>query len=132
MTLRLAPGLTMPDDAVTETFGILAVRGAGKSNTGAVMAEEMFRNRLPFVVVDPVAAWWGLRSSRDGKGAGLAIPIFGGKKGDVALERGGGQLVADLVVDQRLSCVLDLSQFESEGSKKHFLLEFGQRLYRRN
>jgi len=26
------------------------------------MAEEMFRAGLPFCVVDPVGAWWGLRA----------------------------------------------------------------------
>ncbi|MBI4636121.1 MAG: DUF87 domain-containing protein [Candidatus Rokubacteria bacterium] len=132
MKLRLADHLALPAEAVTETFGILAARGAGKSNTAAVMAEEMFQAKLPFVVVDPVRAWWGLRSSRDGTGPGLPLPIFGGRRGDVPLERGGGQLVADLVVDQRLSCVLDLSEFESEGAKKQFLLDFARRLYQRN
>lgn len=130
--LRLAKDLTMPLSAITETFALLAVRGAGKSNTGAVMAEEMFKARLPFVVIDPVRAWWGLRSSADGKGPGLPIPIFGGKRGDVPLERGGGQLIADLIVDQRLSCVLDISEFESEAAKKQFLLDFARRLYQRN
>ncbi|HEV8642057.1 MAG TPA: DUF87 domain-containing protein [Methylomirabilota bacterium] len=132
MKLHVSPQLALPTEAITETFGILAARGAGKSNTAAVMAEEMFRAKLPFVVVDPVGCWWGLRSSGDGKGPGLPLPIFGGKRGDVPLERTGGQLLADLVVDQRLSCVLDLSQFESEGSKKAFLLEFARRLYQRN
>lgn len=37
--LKVADNLTLLVDAVTETFGILAVRGAGKSNTAAVMAE---------------------------------------------------------------------------------------------
>lgn len=132
MRLKLADDLTFPADAVTETFAVLAVRGAGKSNAAAVMAEEMHRTGLPFVVVDPVGSWWGLRSSQDGKGPGLPLPIFGGKHGDVPLERTGGALVADLVVDQRLSCVLDLSGFESESAKKQFLLDFAQRLYRRN
>jgi hypothetical protein len=50
------------------------------------MAEEMFRAGLPFVVVDPVRAWYGLRSSRDGNSPGLPIPIFGGRRGDVPLE----------------------------------------------
>jgi DNA helicase HerA-like ATPase len=79
MNLQLAPGLALPADAVTETFGLLAVRGAGKSNAAAVMAEEMFKVKLPFVVEDPVRAWFGLRSSRDGKAPGLPIPIFGGR-----------------------------------------------------
>jgi DNA helicase HerA-like ATPase len=115
--LELSKILRIPASAITETFAILAARGAGKSNTAAVMAEEMFKAGLPFVVIDPVRAWWGLRSSRDGKGPGLPILIFGGKHGDVPLERGGGQLVADLIVDQRLTCVLDISEFESEAAK---------------
>lgn len=128
-SIVLAPGLELPLDAVTRTFGILAVRGAGKSNTAAVMAEEMFAAGLPFVVIDPVGSWYGLRSSADGASPGLAIPIFGGRHGDIPLERHAGELVADLVVEKRLSCVLDLATFESEGAKKQFLLDFARRLY---
>lgn len=132
MPLRLSPDLSLPDEAITETFGILAARGAGKSNTAAVMAEEMFDAGLPFCVIDPVGSWWGLRSNGKGTGPGIPIAIFGGPKGDVPLERGGGQLIADIVVNDRLSCVLDLRSFESEAAKKHFLLDFARRLYTKN
>lgn len=131
-TLTLAKALHLPLDAVSRTFGILAVRGAGKSNTAAVMAEEMFAAGLPFVVIDPVGSWYGLRSSADGSRAGLSIPIFGGKHGDVPLERGAGELLADLVVEKRLTCVLDLSRFDSEADKKAFLIAFAKRLYLKN
>lgn len=131
-SLKLSSTFSLPLDAITETFGILATRGAGKSNTAAVMAEEMFANNLPFVVIDPVGAWWGLRSSKTGRGPGLDIPLFGGRRGDVPLERTGGRLIADLVVDERLSCILDLTEFDSEAAKKQFLLDFAKRLYRRN
>lgn len=132
-TLKLATDLSLPLTAVTETFGILAARGAGKSNLAAVLAEQMFDAGLPFVVVDPVGSWFGLRAGADGqKDGGLPIPIFGGHHGDVPLERGGGELLADLVVSKRLSCVLDLSAFESESAKKQFLLAFAQRLYLKN
>lgn len=129
--LTIGPGLSLPLEAVTQTFGILAKRGAGKSNAAAVMAEEMFRAGLPFVVVDPVGAWWGLRSSSDGKGPGLEVPIFGGHRGDVPLERGGAELVADLIVDESLSCVVDVSAFDSETAKREFLATFAERLFRR-
>ncbi len=130
--LHLAEGFSRPAlEAVTQTFGVLAVRGAGKSNLGAVMAEEMYTAHLPFVVIDPVGSWWGLRSAGDGKGAGPEVPIFGGRHGDVPLERAAGPLLADLIVDQRMTCVLDVSDF-SEGDKIKFLIDFGERLYRRN
>ncbi len=130
--LHIARGLYLPAESVTGTFGLLAVRGAGKSNAARVMAEEMFGAKLPFVAIDPVGSWWGLRSSRDGKSPGLPIPIFGGRHADVPLERGAGEVLADLVVEKRLSCLLDLSQFESENDKKAFLLAFARRLYTRN
>jgi predicted transcriptional regulator len=130
--LKLAPQLTFPADAITRTFGILAVRGAGKSNTATVMAEEMYKAGLPFVVIDPEGSWWGLRSATDGRSPGLSIPILGGRHGDIPLERQGGALVADLIADTRLSCVLDLDGFESEAARKQFLLDFAQRLYRKN
>jgi hypothetical protein len=131
--LHLGDGCCLPPDAITSTFGVLAMRGAGKTNTAAVMAEEMFAAGLPFVVVDPVGNWYGLRASADGKAdGGLAIPIFGGKHGDIPLERGAGVMIADLLIEKRLSCVLDLSEFQSEGDKKHFLLDFARRLYQKN
>ena len=129
--LHIGRGLELPLDAVTQTFGILAVRGAGKTNLAGVLAEQMFAAKLPFVVIDPVGVWWGLRSHRDGKAAGLAIPIFGGRHGDVPLEAAGGELLADIIVDGRLSCVVDVSDF-SEGEKIRFLIAFAERLYRRN
>jgi hypothetical protein len=116
--------IDLPTSAVTETFGFLAARGAGKSNAARVMAEAFFAEGLPFVAVDPVGSWWGLRSNRAGNGPGLQIPIFGGRHGDVPLERDGGELVADLIVEHRLSCVLDLTTFESEGSRKKFSLRW--------
>lgn len=130
MPLRLARGFSLPEDAVTQTFGILAVRGSGKTNTAVVMAEEMYAARQPFVVIDPVGVWWGLRATAQGS-KGLEIPVFGGRHADVPLERGAGQLIADLVVDERLTCVLDVSEF-SETDKIHFLRTFAERLYRRN
>ena len=131
MTIRIASDLSLPLDAVTQTFGILAVRGSGKSNAAAVMAEGMANASLPFVVVDPTGSWWGLRSSGDGKGPGLGIPIFGGRHADVPLERTAGQMIADLIVEHRLSSVIDVSEF-SEGDKIRFLTDFAERLYRKN
>lgn len=130
--MKITQNLDFPLSAVTETFGYLACRGSGKTNANRVVAEAFFDAEVPFVVVDPVGSWWGLLSSRDGKRPGLPILVLGGKHGHLPLERDSGELVADLVVEHRLSCVLDLSTFESEGAKKKFLLDFARRLYAKN
>ena len=131
--LTVGPKLTLPLEAVTSTFGLLAVRGAGKTNAARVLAEEMFAAGLPFVAIDPVGSWYGLRAGRDGTSkGGLPVFIFGGEHGDVPLTRGSGELVADVVVERRLACVVDLSGFDSEADRKYFLLAFARRLYQKN
>jgi len=132
-SIVLGEGLELPPEYVTATGALLAVRGAGKTNGARVMAEGMFDAGLPFVAIDPVGSWYGLRSGRDGKAAGgLAIPIFGGRHGDVPIDRAEGADVADIIVRENLSCLLDLSRFESEAAKKDFLLDFTKRLYEQN
>lgn len=129
MTLKISPQLALPIDSATETFGILAKKGAGKSNAAVVMAEEMFDAGIPWVAIDPKGDWWGLRSSADGKKPGLPLPVFGGRHGDIPLEPGAGRMLADLILTERLTCVLDVSEF-SKADVTRFLKEFADRLYR--
>jgi hypothetical protein len=96
------------------------------------MAEEFWKAKVPFVVLDPMGAWWGLRSSEDGKGEGIPVAIFGGEHGDAPLERGGGALMADLVVEEGLSMILDMKGLGSRAAERQFALDFLERLYRRN
>lgn len=128
--LRLSDDLTLPLETITQTLAILAIKGAGKTNTGVVLAEEFLKKGLQVVIADPVGVWWGLRSSRDGRDAGLHIVIIGGEKGDVPLEAAGGALVADLIVDERISAVLDLSLLR-KGDQTRFMTDFAERLYHR-
>lgn len=97
----------------------------------SVMAEEMGAAGYRFVVLDPIGVWWGLRSSADGKHGGLPVVIFGGDHGDVPLEATAGTLLADIVVDEGLSVVLDLSAFR-KAEQARFVADFAERLYRRN
>lgn len=129
--LQLADDLKLPLDAATETFGILARRGAGKTYAAAVLAEELIKAGAPVVVLDPVGAWWGLRASADGKQPGLPVVIAGGEHGDVPLEPTGGHIIADLVVDDPRPLILDLSDFQSNAAQDRFVADFAEHLYRR-
>lgn len=129
--LRISQDLQLPAEAITQTFGILAKRGVGKTYTASVMTEEMLKADLPVVVCDPIGVWWGLRSSATGKRAGLPIIVLGGDHGDAPLEDTAGAVIADLVVDERVSLVLDLSLFRKAGQVR-FMTDFAEQLYRRN
>lgn len=122
---------TLPPDLVTQTVTILAKRRAGKSYTASVLAEQLVTAGLPFVVLDPTGAWWGLRASADGTGAGLPVVIIGGAHGDLPLDPATGAAVADLVVDVPGWYVLDLSYTESGAEQDRFALAFASRLFRR-
>lgn len=131
MGLRVARDLVLPDDLVTKTVGILAQRRKGKTYTASVIAEEMVKAHLPFVVLDPTGAWWGLRASADGKSEGLPVTVLGGQHGDIPLNRTDGKLIAELVVDEPGWYILDLSLFESKAADRQFATDFAERLYRR-
>lgn len=129
--LRIAEDLLLPDEAVTETFAILAKRGKGKTYTAAVFAEELIGAGFPTIVIDPIGIWWGLRSSADGTADGLPVVIFGGDHADVPLQDTAGELIADVLIDQRIPAVLDLSLF-SKAASRRFMAAFVERLYHRN
>lgn len=129
--LHLSAAIEVPLDLVTEKLAWIGVTGSGKSYGAMKTAEELWAQHAQFVVLDPVGVWYGLRLAKDGKAAGIPIPVFGGLHGDVPLESTGGALVADLIVDKDLSAVLDVSQFESDAAKARFVSDFAERFYHR-
>jgi DNA helicase HerA-like ATPase len=81
--------------------------------------------------VDPTGAWWGLRSSRDGKGAGFPILVLGGDHGDLPLPALGGAAVARLLTEQRVNLIADTSQL-SVGERTRWFIDFANTLHRTN
>lgn len=129
--LKISDSLALPAEAVTQTFAILAQRGMGKTYTAKVMTEEMIKAQLQVVVVDPIGVWWGLRSSSDGKSEGLPIIIAGGEHADIPLQPDSGAVIAELIVANRLSVVIDISMFRKNQQHK-FMVDFAETLYHKN
>jgi uncharacterized protein len=129
--LRLADDLALPIDAVTETFLIFGKRGSGKTATSVVLTEEMISAGLPVCILDPMGAWWGLRSSADGNGPGLPVTILGGEHADLPLPPESGTAVADLLAAERLPLVLDMFAM-SKTQQRKFVTDFMERLFRAN
>ncbi len=130
--ITLGPGFTLPDDAVTQTYGLLGKRGVGKTETAVVLAEELLDRGHQVVIIDPVGVWWGLRASADGtKGGGYPVLIMGGEHGDIPLEANAGKLVADFVVSKGASVVLDVGNF-GKAEQGRFVADFLERLYQKN
>lgn len=127
--LELASTLSLPLETVTQAIGILAKRRAGKSYTARRFTEQLFKTGQQVVIVDPKGDWWGIRSSADGRGPGLPIVIIGGERGDVPIEVNAGEVVAKLVVEERVSVLLDLSPLRKK-EVSSFMTMFLETLYR--
>lgn len=132
MQLDVSPQLHLPLEFITETVAILAKRGVGKTYTASVITEEIIKVGGHVIAIDPVGVWWGLRASDTGEpSGGLRLLILGGSHGDMPLDPNAGQAVADIVIGERLSCVIDLSLMTQEEFSR-FLAPFLERIYQIN
>lgn len=129
--IKLAKDLDLPIEAVTQTFAILAKRGVGKTHTASVMAEEMLKSGQPIIVYDPTGAWFGLKSSKDGKKPAYPVVIFGGEHADIPLEETAGHTIASVIVEKRFPAILDCSLLR-KGARIRFMTDFCETLYHKN
>jgi hypothetical protein len=95
------------------------------------VCEELLKHKLPTCIVDPTGAWWGLKSSKDGKSEGHPITVLGGDHGDLPLEESAGKMLAELVAAEAPPLILDLSGFSLAGGRR-FMTDFAERLYEKN
>lgn len=133
-TLMSGAKFTLPLELVTRTTAIIGIRGSGKTVAATVMAEEMCEAGLPWVALDPVGVWWGLRVNPDGSPGGYPLVILGGEHADLPLVEGtkkdvaeAARKIADAILQENVSCVLDLSG-ESKNVWRLFVTEFCDRL----
>lgn len=126
--IRIADKLALPMDAVTQTLAAIGRKGAGKTYLASVIAEQMLDVGAQVVVLDPVGNFWGLRVGADGKSRGKEIFVLGGEHGDIALTPESGVRIARLLVEKRVSAVLDVSAFRM-GERKRFATDFGEELF---
>lgn len=131
MKLRISDDLALPLDFITSTQAILAKKRVGKTYTAQVLAEELLAAGQQVVVIDVTSVWWGLRSSADGKAEGYPITIFGGRHGDLPLEATAGEELANAIVDDKFSAVLDVRLLK-KGQRLRFIADFLEALYDKN
>lgn len=100
-------------------IAILGKTGSGKTITAKGIVEYLLRKKERVCIIDPVSAWWGLRSGPSGSGAGFPVVIFGGPRGDIPIGGSHGAAVAEIVatsdtptiIDMKLMSVKDRTQF---------------------
>ena len=124
-------GFTLPIELVTSTQAILARKRSGKSYTASVQAEELLLAKQQIAAIDPTGAWWGLRSSASGDGAGFPVVVFGGDHADVPLEAHAGRMLAHALVEHGFSAIFDVGLMLTDDQIR-FTSDFASELLRIN
>lgn len=129
--IHIGTDFDLSAEAFTKTIAIMAKKGAGKSYTAGVIEEEFAAGGLPFVVMDPVGVHWSIRAMADGSPAPWSVVVFGGEHADIEIERDSGAKVARVILEEKLSAVVDVSQL-SKSAWREFVRDFARTLYETN
>lgn len=106
--MSIAPDV-IPDDALDSDIAIIAKKGRGKTYTAKGIVERLLKMQRRVLVLDPLAVWWGLKTSADGERAGFPIAVFGGPHGDMPINEGMGRPLARILANENLPAVVDMS-----------------------
>jgi hypothetical protein len=123
--------MKIPEAAQQQHIAVLGKTGSGKTFAIKGIVEHWLTSEQRVGIVDPTGAWWGLRSSKDGKGAGFPILVLGGDRGDLPLPALGGAAVARLLAEQGVNLVADTTLL-TVGERTRWFTDFASTLYRAN
>lgn len=126
--IKISKEISLPKDAVTQTFAFIGRKGSGKTYLATMVAEQMLDLHGQVIIIDPVGNFWGLRVNADGKSKGKEIFVIGGDHGDVPLVPEAGARIARLLVEKGISAVLDVSGFRI-GEHKRFAADFAEEFF---
>jgi hypothetical protein len=122
----------VPEAALQQHIAVLGKTGSGKTFAAkAAIVEPLLAAGRRVGIVDPTDAWWGLRSSRDGKGAGFPVLVLGGDHGDLPLPAAGGAAVARLLVEQGVNLVASTKHL-TVGERTRWFIDFAGAVSRLN
>jgi hypothetical protein len=118
----------IPQAALDQHIAILGKTGSGKSYAAKGIVERLLDAKRQVCVLDPTAAWWGLRLGADGKSRGYDVVLLGGAHADIPLSERSGQAVARLVTQQLANVVIDTSGM-TVGEYTRWFIDFAGTLY---
>ena len=122
----------IPEAALQQHIAVLGKTGSGKTFAAkASIVEPLLERGRRVGIVDPTDAWWGLRSSRDGKGPGFPVLVLGGDHGDLPLPANGGAAVARLLVEQGVNLVASTKHL-TVGERTRWFIDFAGTISRIN
>lgn len=107
---------------VGKCISILGIRGSGKSNTSAVILEELLKYEYPLTIVDIDGEYWGLKEKYE-------ILVVGKSKNvDIEVNVEHARQIAEVSISKNIPVILDMSGFLYEDTYE-FLLNYMDELW---
>lgn len=107
---------------VGHSAALLGITGSGKTNTAAVLIEELLGHGLPMTIVDIEGEYWGLKQQYDLLIAGRS------EHAELLLGPENAAQLAEVSVQRGISVILDLSEYTQEEAYE-FLVAYFKRLW---
>jgi len=109
-------------DLIGRCVAVLGISGSGKTNTAAVLVEELLSNGIPMTIVDIEGEYWGLKEKYEVLVAGRS------EHADVEFDAAHAGSLAELSVQRAIPIILDLSEY-GQDEMYEFLLAYFTRLW---
>lgn len=121
--LRISDDLQLSlDDVVGKFIAILGIRGSGKTNTAAVLLEELLRYNFPLTIVDIDGEYWGLKEKYE-------ILVVGKSENvDVKIDVEHAEQIAEISISKSIPIILDVSGFLYDDTCK-LLFDYFKRIW---
>lgn len=123
--------LAIPDALWTQHVAVLAKPGRGKTVTAKGGAARMMKQNLRVGVVDPSAAWWGMRLQADGVTPAFPMVIFGGDHADIQITPAMGEKIGVLTGNADFSWIIDTSTMGKD-ARTEFFIGFAEAIFATN
>lgn len=104
--LNIAEGLELSlDSVIGKSIAILGIRGSGKTNTAAVIIEELLKYNFPVAIIDIDGEYWGLKEKYE------ILVVGKGNNVDIELDVIHSEAIAKFFVEKGIPVILDFSNF---------------------
>lgn len=105
-----------------ESVAVLGIKGSGKTNTSAVLIEELLAAHVPLTIVDIEDEYYGLKERFD------LLIVGRSENADMDVPIGGAAALAAFSIGQGVSIILELSEHDEDDAHE-FLLTYFEALF---
>src|SRR5579885_3382084 len=93
---------------IGKSAALLGITGSGKSNTAAVLIEEMLASGLPLTIVDTDGEYYGLKERYE------LLVVGRSEHAELVISPENAAALAQISVERGISVILDLSEYPQE------------------